>query len=422
MKNRKLELPRIVSPDNANWTFDRNNFLNGDIAAYWGPKQSPQIDKDEYTPPTKWPKAGTLLSIPKVARLLWQHADLDAEAFVVGGFTGTYSYGFHTTTFDLDIDASDPGVFDSHIHQSYIMPGFGSQVEFYGVQQTTALDGFLALGDGNTLTATGSSSTWFLWSYMSAPFSLKDYYALNSLTAGAIQFAWLLLLNGFTPSESFEGTDGAPPINSTPDGFFSVGSTDPILTGRYSIDMQIYDDGTGPHVPADPITVPEGYNEPEVETFPDHMIQWQLISEKLESFYEDSTAPYVNAYQLPQYHPDFPISVVTPWKDTYLGCNSIHIMVFCRPMIMTDTGSAIERITKAYPYMKGYSVICYTEEPYMTDSHLPSAPIQELVDQITQICNTKGWSYGGSLDYKNVDACFNTIKQNIEDFFEEPEE
>lgn len=170
-KNQINDIPYIVSTDTALYCFDRGHFLSGDIKAYWGPGQPPTYDSESYTPPTKWPKAGTLLSIPKSVRFIWQTADLDGEAMLAGGFTGTFTYSSHLNEHNNDA-TGPPGTFPVHEHFTFDWQ-LGNPAN-YGIAFTRTFSGHLDVPSGGAFDTNGNDLTWYGLGLVVPPFSRVD--------------------------------------------------------------------------------------------------------------------------------------------------------------------------------------------------------------------------------------------------------
>jgi hypothetical protein len=99
MPNKKHGIPRL--PSGRHFSFSRNHFLSGKIHTFFGPEQKITA-VNNYSPPARWPAAGSLLRVPQV---VWLTAYFPLAPF---GFTPTY---------DLDVfDFSPP------FHTPYTVP------------------------------------------------------------------------------------------------------------------------------------------------------------------------------------------------------------------------------------------------------------------------------------------------------------
>lgn len=417
-KNRINEIPFIVTTDSALWCYSRDHFLDGTIKAYWGPGQPPTYDQDSYSPPTKWPKAGTLLSIPKTARFIWQTADLDAEAVLLGGFSGSYSYGTHENEHSYDAD-TPPGVFPVHSHFTY--PWQTGDFVDYAIPVEVHYTGHLDVPNG-AFDVTGFDRIYYGLKFAIPPFSLVDYHLPNSVTARAIQFTYDI---NESPDQSHTSINPffIPPITTTSNGPAASGTTDVLLTGNYYIDGITYSTGDGFIYGPSAVDVHLGYKPPVVKDVAKQFENWAKVSDNIQKFYEKSTTPYVDCYLMQLYTNAF-AQMFTPYDLPYLGCESVHVVVLSKPYPVFDFPDEVARIKKAFKYLKKYKVYVFYDLEYMIDCYIPAAVIGGFVDKLSSLCSSLascGWEFRGPVGYTTASEMEETFKGIISENFPEDE-
>lgn len=432
----KLRIPKLVIPNestNPSYCFARDHFIDGTIPAYWGPAPGflerpddptdPDNKKVLYTPPTDWPKAGEILSVPRVVRFAWQGADLDCEAVSVAGFSGVYTYDLHIASFDFDDVFSGGGIYPAHTHTSYPWPQFTGGIVCYAIERKTVFAGSQTVIDG-TYTASGGTVDFFLWNFETDPYSMVDYYAPNSLTFGLVNTAWLLLLNGFTPNVHVDpGSEFTVPqfITQTFDGFFNVGCTPPIRTGNFSINSEIFSTFPDPNFPDDiqDVIVPINFvgKTKTIDTTLGET-NWKSVIADINTKYKDNKHYYVQALSRVEMSKSF-IDAISPEKTTYFAGDSLTVLVLtnCNPNTIPDSGDwRVQRIRDAYKQFVGYHVVIFADTGFMKDCELRADMYAPFLSRLGDFCSSMkdyGIVYGGEVDYKTASTMKDTLDQLI---------
>lgn len=420
-KHYKLRLPKLITqgdPTSVQYSFARSHMLDGTIPVYFGPKQ-PFVTRDPtdtsenpiYQPPQDWPKAGTVLGVPRVVRFFWQTADLDAEAVTIAGFSGVYTYGLHIASTSISDIYTGGGIYPGIVNVTYPWPQFTQGIVCYATQRTITGAGEQTINGpgGGEFIFSSEVVDFFLWSFETNPYSMVDYRAPAGLTYPIIYTAWLLLLNGFTPNVHEDpGNDQTVPqyITDTYSGFFNVGCTKPIRTGYYSVDGQLLFTPPDQEIPADAVIVPIGFDRGlSVIDITIQPTNWTTVSDGINTKYQSNANYWVYAQEIPEYTWGW-LDAISPEKTTYFAGDSLTIIILSKPQDMPSDGDwRVQRIKAAYPHMVGYNVVFFADVGYMTDCNLADVVISAFTDALTSWCsglNNYGITYGGAVDYKTA--------------------
>jgi hypothetical protein len=415
--------------DVAGYVLSRGDILGGKVPVYWGPAQPAVTDYATYTPPGYWPPQGTLPRTPNVCRLIWEDADLDGEAFAVAGFTGTYTYGIHVSSFDFDDISSQPqSVFSASTHTSYNYPfGSGTGIICYATAFNIVYAGFHDYGNGLTLTVTGDQKDWYLYDFLTPPFSLDDFRNPNGLTYLAIEEGWLLISTNFAPAPSNPGSaDSAPPfISTTPDGPNAVGCT-VYDTGRYSVDGVIYTDGTDVEIPPQPLVIFQGFKQPDFIDITKRFTNIQTACETLDTIYATSVYPYFDTFLKNGHQVDDFLSPVIPITNEWVPTNTVNILVLAKPRPLPASGViTLAKATYQAAMEAGtpYTCIIFVESQWMIDCNIPVSIVTDFTGAIASLCDSLGFVFAGDpmtgQDMNGV-AFVATIQSLVNSYFPAP--
>jgi hypothetical protein len=366
--NQRQQLPRLYNGGATNLTFVRSHHLDGTIPTYWGPNQdAPEYDEDGnaiYTPPANWPRKGTILRCPRVARWFWEAASVDYEVVVACGVTGAYTFGQHYLDYATDITiAGTGGPYPVHIA--------GHTLDQYGVSAYGTP--FSIYGSGSFVTQDWTANgvyhyDYWIYSGYLPPISMKQYEDRTSETYLAIKLVWDLEIGGFTPAIAHQpaGTEGIPAMDTNQTGPFNVGLCYPVKTGIYWINNIQYG------VRADPdtlgLTIPIGWAMPPED--PDHgedsASNWGELSDFMNAQYLGSTNPYFNAF--PMQNPDEFIDIVTPTQDGFFACQTVNFILLSQVHPLPGAGDdRVKRIKTCYPHMSLYVVVMLVDTQNLQD-------------------------------------------------------
>jgi hypothetical protein len=360
--NQPKQLPRMYkAPGTGRLTFLRDHHLDGTIPTYWGPGQDGPLEDGTYVPPTKWHKHGMVLRVPRVARWFWEAADVETEVVVALGLTGTYDYGIHTNSFDLDIPT--PGsIISSHVHSTSLADAGTPQ---YAIHFTQTLSGSLDLPYiGLIGPATGSVVTWYSQSYL-PPFILEEYEDRTSDTYEVVQILWNILSGGFVAPGPLT-QDGIPPITFTPDGPTSVGVCFPVKTGIYYINGVEHGERKDPTTLG--MVIPEGWAQPkEPASANTASSNWGDLSDKLTAERKYHTNPYFDAFPKAYGIDDF-LSLVTPEKDGHFSTHVVNFILLSTPHpVPSALDSRAQRIRECYQHFATYVVVIMLDEQNLSE-------------------------------------------------------
>jgi hypothetical protein len=403
--NQKDGLPRLASggdPWQAGFTLSRRDILSGKIPTFWGPGQYSPDSSSEYLPPNDWPKAGTLLRVPRVVRFFYESVTLGVYVTVAGKFTGSYDYGVHRGSFDLDMIDANPDN-SVHVHTTHEEDAGTAQ---YAIKFTVTMNGSNFYPGLGTYTASGSRSDWYSTLYLPS-FLLQDYEDRSSDTYKVIKIIWELLSGGFAPAKPFTSKSGFVDIQYTPDGPNSVGICLPVPTGALEVDGELVATDVDPSTLG--MTIPVGWAQP--PNLPD-VIQAVAVPE----FANDRAAFYRRdeASRKPtDIWFDF-LHLVSPTTNRFFGTKTIAFLMFSKwHPIPSPDDPRLDAIRKGYEFFSQYQVIILLDMDSFNDILEAAsvngtvitgvisdffARIRELVDSLTDF----GWSIQ-EVGYKSLD-------------------
>lgn len=418
--NQQKMPPRLYKATGATrLAIRRDHHLDGTIPTYWGPQQDGPGYADDgsliYMPPANWPRKGTLLRVPRVARWFWEAADVDYEVVIAMGPTGGYIYGQHFLDFATDI-STPPGIFPVHI-SGHALDQHG--VSLYGTSFTISGSGRLDVIDGSFI---GSYHyTYNIYTNWLPPISLKQYEDPTSATYEAVKEAWEIVdLNGnytgvpaFTPAPPF----GDPPMDMLQDGPKSVGVTDPVKTGVYFINGVQY--GTRVDLNTLPMAIPDGWHPPtDPDMGQDSSSNWGDLQDKLTQAYKGSTNPYFDVFPR-TFGMDKFLDLVTPTDDGFFACNTVNFILLSVPHPVPSMADArISRIIDVFPNMATYRVVIMVDTQNISEqAQAGLITANGFVDEISKLCVAMapyGWFFE-PVSYLKPDHVADLIHQYIKE-------
>lgn len=358
--NQQKMLPRLYKGTRK--LFQRNHHLDGTIPTYWGPSQDAPAGDGTYFPPGNWPRAGTLLRVPRVARWFWEAADVQTEVWIAAGYAGAYSFGQHTLTNDFDV-TTPGGILPEHQHGSSLDQ---HGIEAYGTPVHTKSTGHLDLYNG-PVDANGAGLWWLYADYL-PPIILEEYENRKSDTYKAVAMLWSILAeggDGDTGPPAPVTTVGIPPITITSDAPVGVGITYPIKTGVFFLNGIAYGERSDPHKIG--LTIPVGWKQPPpLKTTGNSSSNWAELNKELNAEYKGSTNPYFNAYPV-QNMEDF-LDIVTPAKDGFFATHCVNFITLSTPHpFPSPDDPRIKRIKEVYPHMATYVVVILLDRENLSE-------------------------------------------------------
>lgn len=398
--NQQRMLPRLYA-GGKHLAMLREHHLDGTIPTYWGPDQDAPPETGGYLPPANWPRKGTLLRVPRVARWFWEASDIEIQVVVALGYTGTYSYGQHSLTQNVDA-TGPPGTIPVHIHTSTLDQ---NGVSAYGIPVTLSFSGTLATSEGDFV-SNGDYGTWQYSAYL-PPISLEEYEDRTSDTYLAIKELWDILSGGFTPFVPYT-QDGFPPLNFTQIGPTSVGVCFPVKTGLYFINGVQY--GTAVDLNTVGLTIPDGWAMPPLPggDGKSESSNWGDLSDKMNAKYKGYTNPYFNAFPRTDGIADF-MDIVTPSDDGFFACHTVNFILLSQSHTpYPSTGDArLVRIRQCYPNMATYVVVIMLDVQNLSEQEEAGDPtVGPWIDAITAVVDSMadcGW-FMESVSYDDPEA------------------
>lgn len=419
--NQRQQPPRLIN-GGKHLVFLRDHHLKQDdpafIHTYWGPNQDgPEYNPDgsiaSVPPPGNWPRKGTILRVPRVARWFWEAGNADYQVVVAMGATGSYSYGQHYLQYDMDI-TTPSSIFPVHIHSKGLDQ---NGVSAYGTNFNISYYGYEDLTYVGVVEAKGNYSYWLYSAYL-PPMSMKAYEDRTSDTYKAIALLWQILEGGFiTPKPITQ--DGIPPITGTPDGPKSVGVCYPVRTGIYTINDIEY--GEEVDLTTVGLSIPAGWAQPPLDpdNGEDASSNWGDLSDKLNKEYKGSTNPYFNAFPRPNGIDQF-LDLVNPKEDGFFGCHTVNFILLSQVHDLPESGDErIARIRAMYPHMPTYVVVILIDTQNLADQEeAGSQAAKQFIDDVTGIAEGLadcGW-FVEEVSYLEPDACEAIIKRYIKTY------
>jgi hypothetical protein len=413
--NQKDGLPRLASsgdPSQTGFLLSRGDILSGKIPTFWGPGQySPELST-QYLPPNDWPKAGTLLRVPRVVRFFYESVTVGVYVTVAAKFTGEYSYGVHRGSFDLDMIDANPEN-SSHVHTTHEEDAGTAQ---YAIKFTVTMNGSNTYPGLGTYIASGSTTDWYSTLYL-PPFLLQEYEDRSSAVYGVIKIIWEILSGGFTPAKPSTSKSGFVDIHYVPDGPKSVGLCMPVPTGAFEVDGELVADNVDTSTLG--MSIPAGWDQP--PPLPD-VIQAvavpEFANERAEFYRRDEsnrkpTDIWFDSIDQTGSFDDF-LHLVSPTTDRFFGTKTIALLMFSKwHPIPSPDDPRLEAIRKGYEFFSQYQVMILLDMDSFNDILEAAtlngaaitgviadffARINDLVDSLKDF----GWSIQ-EVGYKSLD-------------------
>lgn len=415
--NQKKGLPRLaaVNPaSNSSFTMSRGDILTGKLPVFWGPSQPAPDVFGEYFPPNDWAKVNTLLRVPRVARFFFETVTILTDVTIASWMTGTYSYGVHTDSFDLDI-TTPSSFYPTHTHTTSLADAGTAQ---YAIEFDKGFSGHDYLPGVGSFDATGTQKNWYSTFYV-APFHLEVYEDRSSTLyelIGIIDALQGQHLN-LPPSTALFGL---PHITTTSYGPYSGGLCAPVKVGTFSINGIGY--GTAIPYPELGMIIPAGWAQPPPLQVPSQTDAIHAVANAQYAAYNQPKSVSFDWFDRSSGY-NF-LDLVTPSATGFFGTRTVSFLMFSTWHTIPDQSDPrIALIKASFAGFADYKVVVLIDQDSFddilaatstNDTSVASAVglfmggINSLVSSLAEY----GWTME-TVGYKNLNSVSSIVSRYI---------